>query len=191
MNLEYLGDAFDHWKGSLISILRPRLICPLTVVPMATDAGNWTPEDWQAYRRLLHLGRADIICELPFAAMRDGYFEGVSRDRDIFLDPDTGIATGNARRKHVEIQELNGLLNGSKNRLLMIYQHSARNNFHLRLVDIAGHVQENIQGSHFAVYECRQVAMFFISLDRKRIRDIGKALRAYLIGTANWRIWDP
>jgi len=48
MNQAYLGDALDHWKGSLIAILRrhqPPLLNRLAVVPMATDAQEWGEDD--------------------------------------------------------------------------------------------------------------------------------------------------
>ncbi len=81
MNQAYLGDALDHWKGSLIAILRrhqPLLLNRLAVVPMATDAMEWNQNDWETYARLLNV-EDDDICQrdMPFvnaADRRQQYF---------------------------------------------------------------------------------------------------------------------
>ena len=42
MNLKFLGDALDHWKGSLLQWMRTeKLLVDLKVDLMATEATNW------------------------------------------------------------------------------------------------------------------------------------------------------
>jgi hypothetical protein len=39
MNLKFIGDAFDHWKGSLLGELAEAdLLSDLAIDPMLTDA---------------------------------------------------------------------------------------------------------------------------------------------------------
>jgi hypothetical protein len=198
MNREHLGDALDHWKGSLISILyRHRLIHDLRVVPMMTHPPEWTDEDWSTYARLLKCRLADIRSrDLPFfnrAKARKEYFERVMKeDSDLFLDPDIGIKA-NGNEQYIKIQEIRDLLMGAKKngRLLMIYQHSARNNPRLHFVGIAGRLEASIPGAHIAVYDGTQAGMFFISWDGRRIHAIERTLRGHLGGTAEKRVWDP
>jgi len=198
MNHDYLGDALDHWKGSLIAILcRSRLIDCLAVVPMATDAMEWNQDDWRTYARLLNV-EGDDICQrdVPFvngADRRQQYFANLPEGQDLFLDPDTGIAI-NGNGGHIRVQELAQLLNGPKNigRVLMVYQHAARDKVpRLRFVEIGGKLKRGIEECHVLVYECSQAAMFFISRNKRRIQAIENALREYLRGTAERRVWDP
>ena len=191
MNSKFLGDALDHWKGSLISILSSkRLIRNVVVEPMITDVRPWSKEDIETYRRLLRLESTSPIChgESTFSGKRDEYFDGVPEDGDVFLDPDTGIATGNGGREHIKVFELGKLL-AKSDRILMVYQHSARGSFHERLLKIKDRVSRDICGVHCTTYESGRVAMFFISIDSYRINEIQNTLKKYLRGTAEIRVW--
>jgi hypothetical protein len=191
VNSKFLGDALDHWKGSLISILSSKmLIRNVTVEPMITDVRLWSKEDLETYRRLQKLESTSPIChrQSTFSGRRDEYFDGVPEGGDVFLDPDTGIATGNGGREHVKVLELGKLLSKS-DRVLMVYQHSARGPFHKRLLEITDIVSHDIPSVHVTIYECGRVAVFFISLNRARIHEIQNALKIYLRGTAERRVW--
>lgn len=197
MNSQYLGDAFDFWKGSLLSLLLKKgLIENVVVDPMITDAQRWGNAEVQTYKRLLSL---DVTCTVfhcgsTFSGGRSDYFNEVPPDGDIFLDPDIGIATGKATRKHVQITEIEKLL-GQSERIVMVYQHSPLGgNFHQRLSALKSQITDSkaTDGSasvHCAVYHCGQVAMLFISLSRGRIADIEKALQKHLCVSAQWRVW--
>ena len=158
---------------------------------MITDVRPWSKEDLETYRRLLKLESTSPIChrQSTFSGRRDEYFDGVPEGGDVFLDPDTGIATGNGRREHVKVLELGKLLSKS-DRVLMVYQHSARGPFHKRLLEITDIVSHDIPSVHFTIYECGRVAVFFISLNRARIHEIQNALKIYLRGTAERRVWE-
>lgn len=192
MNSKFLGDALDHWKGSLISFLSAkRLVENIVVEPMITDDRPWPNEDLETYGRLLKIDSSSQIChgQSTFSGKREEYFDSLPQDTDIFLDPDTGIATGSAGREHVKVAELGKLLANS-DRVLMVYQHSARGYFHERVFEIRDRVSRDIPNVHCIVYECGRVAILFISLDRARIQEIHNALREYLRGTAENRVWN-
>lgn len=123
---------------------------------------------------------------------RERYFGTLPADRDLFLDPDTGIAV-NGNGGHIRVQELAQLLNGPENsgRVLLVYQHAARVDCRGRFATIAQELHENIDGCKVLAYECSQVAMFFISRNKRRIQAIESVLREYLQGTAERRVWDP
>ncbi len=192
MNSKFLGDAFDHWKGSLISLLLTKgLIRNVVAEPMITDhVQSWTTEDIETYNRLLNLGRTCRIShgESTFSGKRTDYFNEVPQDGDVFLDPDIGIATDKASRKHIKIAEIRKLLDQS-NRIVMVYQHSGRGVFHQRLLTIKSKITEGKSSVHCTVYQCGQVAMFFISLSESRIAEIKTALQEHLSGTAQRRVW--
>ena len=62
MNLLYLGDALDHWKGSLLERLQhAKLLTGLAADAMASDAQDWTPPDWQLFSTLLRLTPSQIL----------------------------------------------------------------------------------------------------------------------------------
>ena len=191
VNLNFLGDALDHWKGSLISILSSKwLIRNVVVEPMITDERPWSKHDLDTYRRLLRLESASQIChgQSTFSGKREEYFDEIPQEVDVFLDPDTGIATDKGNRKHVKVSELGNLL-AKSDRVLMIYQHSARGSFCKWLLEIKKGVSYGIPGVHCTIYECGRVALFFISLSKARIHEIQNALKEYLKGTADKRVW--
>jgi len=89
------------------------------------------------------------------------------------------------------IPELRELLEVSRRRVLMVYQHSARGQVFREWLDaITDRVLGEIPDAHTAVYEGGQVAMFFISLDERRIQAIGRRLGRYLRGKAEGRVRD-
>jgi hypothetical protein len=46
MNRRYLGDAFDHWKGSVFEFLqRDKVLRNFLVDPMAPDEQKWSRDD--------------------------------------------------------------------------------------------------------------------------------------------------
>jgi hypothetical protein len=195
MNTEFLGDEMDHWKGSLILILtKMKLIFNVAVDPMVTDHQPWSEVNLLTYRRLLHLGQVSMIChaDTTFSGRRKDYFAGIQHAGDLFLDPDTGISTGQASRRHITVPEICGLLNCHVNRkrVLMIYQHSARGDFHERLTQIGNMLLENCnQRVRYCVYQARRVAMFFISQNKKQIRAIQDYLCLYINDIEGGKVW--
>jgi len=128
MNIDYLGDALDHWKGSVIEQLRP-VLHNLRVVPMCMEE-EWTPKHRCLYARLLGVRSEDDVFWDAFNRNRRRYFENCQRfagDSDLFLDPDTGIEPISGCKKcHVGLDNLRCLLPDNSRRLVMVYQHRSR-----------------------------------------------------------------
>ncbi len=205
LNSKHLGDALDHWKGSLISILFSKQVLGSVVVePMITDPRPWPEEDIQTYKRLLGL-EAIFHAKSTFPGRsREDYFNEVPKDGDIFLDPDIGILE-KAKKEHIKVAEIINLL--KSDRVVMVYQHSGQrlpkqeaqtnSNFNRWLLGIKNKLTADTADAgadpadsvHCTVYECEQVAMFFISLNRKRIDKIKDVLQKYLKGKAQRRVW--
>jgi len=199
MNDTFLGDALDHWKGSLVRILNDKqTLCDLAVEPMLTK--QWPDGNLEIYRKLLNLQQQNKIYHANSTfpnrkKERQQYFQDIQHHNgDIFLDPDIGIYTGERPKKeYITISDIAQILtNGeSHNRVLMIYQHLARepvNNHRWRIQNKIG--QLNLQAP-YCVYQCGQAAMIFVSLNKQRIDAIQEALISYLRGsTAEMRIWS-
>lgn len=198
MKREYLGDALDHWKGSLIFILRREgVINRIAVEPMLTDDGPWCQQDMQTYRRLLNLGENDELCHADTTfhdnyVNRQQYFDGVTEEYDLFLDPDVGISSRPKGRKYITIGDIVYLLTGGKSsgRVLMVYQHFPRRPFREWFPEIVEQINGEIQlPVPYCVYEGQQVAMLFISRAENHIQEIHRVLQQHLNGTAVRRIW--
>lgn len=62
MNLQYLGDALDHWKGAILRQLQSsRCLADLAVDAMASDASEWNATDKQLFAGLLNIRAPQII----------------------------------------------------------------------------------------------------------------------------------
>src|SRR6266542_4206536 len=104
MNLTFLGDALDHWKGSLFeSLSRAGILRNFAVDPMASDLPAWRPEDFLLFAQLLRVDRSQIVEHQADLGDRSRYFAEITHSGDLFLDPDTGVATGRpgASRQHL------------------------------------------------------------------------------------------
>jgi hypothetical protein len=127
MNLRYLGDALDHWKGSLFEYLQTaNLLRELGVDAMAGDAEQWQPADWGLFATLLRVKDAQVVRHSRLLAVdRAGYFKEITHRGDLFLDPDTGIATGRVgdNSQYVFAAELHDLLGREPGRVVVVYQH--------------------------------------------------------------------
>ena len=125
MNLAFLGDALDHWKGSLFeSLHKSGVLRNFAVDPMASDWAAWQPEDVSLFALLLRVDESKIVRHKVGLSNRKHYFDEIEHTGDLFLDPDTGIATGKVKRinQHVKPLEIERLLRGSE-RLLAVYRH--------------------------------------------------------------------
>jgi hypothetical protein len=183
MNLEYLGDALDHWKGSLFEYLQSEgVIRDLMVDPMATDGDQWTNEDFALYARLLRVRLEQVIRHQAPLADRASYFAEIREEGDLFLDPDTGIATGGSSpiTKYVKAKEASNLLQLSGNRVVAIYQHVRAQKTCSRIDVCLSAIGSITADVGWCSYESPTVAMLFLCSDGSRTRDIGKALTRLL-----------
>jgi hypothetical protein len=96
MNLQFLGDALDHWKGSVFETLPQQgVLRDFLVDPMASDAPKWNPADLKLFARLLRIEQHQLVNHRhDLCTDRAWYFAEIQPNGDLFMDPDTGIKTG-------------------------------------------------------------------------------------------------
>lgn len=175
MHLSYLGDALDHWKGSLFDGLsQANLLTELAADAMPSDGRDWRESDWSLYARLLHLGESQIVRHSHgLADNRQLYFDEIKHHGDLFLDPDTGITTGRSSKQHLTPTELFRLL-AESDRVVAVYQHVRAMETRHRVSQVVKAVQR--QGSAACCsYESGTVSMLLFS--RKAMRC--QAIAAY------------
>lgn len=185
MNLKHLGDALDHWKGSVIELIGDK---KLRVVPLFTDQQPWTQPHLDAYAKLLRRKPDEILKkDTPFSnSTRDAYF-AIAGEDDLFLDPDTGVSPNTKRKKeHVMPTEIANLLSKSRSRMLLIYQHSSRKKDGIR--ERLELLRGSLKGCHMFAYDSGAVSMIVISLSRERIQEALTRVRSYLGPVAFARI---
>ena len=197
MNLCYLGDALDYWKGSLLERMQQaKLLTELAVDPMASDAADWTDFDRALFATLLRITPAQIVQHREFlCANRARYFREIAHAADIFLDPDTGIATGRVRdmSQYVGAAELHALLDAQPSRVIAVYQHIRAIPTRRRLGTIYAHVSADPRPFSCCSYESSTVAMLFFSRNARRVEAIHEFHNGILGTHATMRtfLWKP
>jgi len=194
MNVEFLGDALDHWKGSLFrSLRRGDLLLDLAVEPMFSDAGFWKASAVRAYARLLGVPAERIVRHRRGLGDRDAYFEEIHHSRDLFLDPDTGVAVGaRCDRKHVAPGEVARLLMAERHRVVAVYQHSGREEWPSRIRRVVRRVARKVDRPLvWSSYQSAAAAMLFFAVGTRRplaiqahfARELGAQARHRLCGS--------
>jgi hypothetical protein len=169
LNLKFLGDALDHWKGSLFESLQAAgALQNFAADPMASDLRLWKSEDFTVFANLLRVSPSQIIQHQVTLRQRATYFAEISHRGDIFLDPDTGIATGRAKTTHVSPSEIGHLLDSPTNRLLAVYQHVRGHRVSVRVDAVLRALQGQIGRFSWTSYESGTVAMLFLSRTPER-----------------------
>jgi hypothetical protein len=192
MNLNYLGDALDHWKGSLFKYLqREGVLCHFAVDPMASDQAQWVETDFAIYRHLLWVNENQLIRHQSTLADRQRYFLEIRHTGDLFLDPDTGISTGWVKKKienkYIKPQEAASLLHTQDDRLLVVYQHVRATRVSVRVDQCLAAIARETNG-FWCSYESGTVAMLFLSRRTDRTSDAQKALQRLLGRHTNRRV---
>ena len=179
MNLSYLGDALDHWKGSLFEFLQARqLLHDFAVDPMASDLRSWRDADYALFADLLRVPRDRIIeHRAKLTTTRNRYFAEIHHNGDLFLDPDTGIATGRVAHleQYVQPRDIWSLLFNGLNRLVVVYQHVRARKTAERIDEVVACVAGSIKLA-WCSYESGTVAMLFFSSAKHRTQGIATAL---------------
>lgn len=191
MNLAYLGDALDHWKGSLFEYLAGEsLLRDFAVDPMATDGSEWTPDDFALFARLLRLREPQILRHKSSLAARSRYFAEIAHRGDLFVDPDTGIDTGGGSPidKYIKPGELAALLEGPKTRVVAVYQHVRAQKTCVRVDACLRELAVAASGTGWCSYESGTVAMLFLSHDAARTNSIAGAFSRLLGRHADGRV---
>jgi hypothetical protein len=191
VNLTYLGDALDHWKGSLFEFLQATCVLRnLAVDPMATDPHKWTSDDFALYARLLRVRNEKVIRHNFPLAVRTGYFAETRHGGDLFLDPDTGIDTGGLSpiANYVKPDDIAWLLSQADARTLAVYQHVRAQKTSARVDCCLNSIARVAPDVACCSYESGTVAMLFISLELDRIRAVSEALHGFLGRHAERRV---
>ncbi len=192
VNLAFLGDAFDHWKGSLFESLHGAgIIRGFSVDPMTTDSGQWEQEDVALYARLLRIQRSQLIQHtVSLADDREVYFAEIRHSGDLFLDPDTGVATSAVRKpeRYVTPAEIGQLLNAQSGRLVIVYQHVRAQHVAARVDSVLNTIGKEVGAISWSSYESGTVAILFVSRESGRTTEVAGHFRSLLGRHANNRI---
>jgi hypothetical protein len=100
------------------------LLNEIRIDAMATDSDMWSADHHKLYSQLLRIETSQLVQHNERLENRDAYFKEMSRSDDLFLDPDTGIATCDARKKtqYLFPHEIHDLLSDDDKRVLVVYQ---------------------------------------------------------------------
>jgi len=197
MNLNFLGDALDHWKGSIFEQLQnANVLMGFAVDAMASDGESWLPDDWELYAKLLRVQQSQfIVHDSNLVADRKSYFNEIGHRGDMFLDPDTGIATSrvNQPSQYLMPDELMDLLSAEKGRIVSVYQHIRARKARDRLEEVIGVIRLRENPFACCSYESGTVAMMFFSRSMKRIQAVVRHFHSELGRHASGRIttWSP
>ena len=184
MKLEHLGDAFDHWKGSVIVRSREALR-EIHVLPMFTDPepeSVWSRDRIVLYAALIGVAPERVVLtdrRFPGGLRRDYFNDArLHGDFDLLVDPDTGIAPpSGGDSRHIRSDELESLL-GTKDRVVLVYQHSGRTEKKggalRRLTEI-----RRLFPHGFAVW-AGEVSMFCLSRSERRSRRVRRVMERWL-----------
>lgn len=103
MKLEDLHSKLAEWKGAVLRELqRNGCVNALVVEPMTPPDPPWTEKNWGEYADILGVQEPALIArhtEQWGVGRRRQYFAelGCYSDQDFFIDPDLGVATGEAK----------------------------------------------------------------------------------------------
>jgi hypothetical protein len=194
MNLQYLGDALDHWKGSIFARLQKEgVLKDFAADPMSTDTGPWHAADFHLYADLLQL-RADQILrhKTKLRDHRKEYFTEIRHAGDLFVDPDTGIAPTHPGRhdKYITVEEVHQLLGSKSPRLLCIYQHIRGEKTRDRVAKSISALTELNANVSYCSYESPTVAMLFLSRERNRREQVSWYFKKYLGRHSDMRVFS-
>ena len=187
MNLKFLGDALDHWKGSVFEGLQnSNILTDFRVDAMASDIENWRPEDWSLFAKLLKVKNSQIVSHETTLNInkRQKYFEEIPHSGDLFLDPDTGIRTGSVKdsKQYLNPDELFFLMNRGRRRVVIVYQHvravKTRERCEAVLKVLCS--KSPTQKFYSASYDSGMVTMLFFSFNKERIELVNDYLRELL-----------
>jgi hypothetical protein len=175
MNLLYLGDALDHWKGSLFDGLqRAGLLNDFRVDALASDPDMWNEDHYKLYSQLLRIEPDQVVRHKEHLTNRDGYFREIPNRGDLFLDPDTGIATCEVKKKtqYLFPHEIHALLSADDKRVLVVYQHVRAQSVAGRVYNVMTALTQSPGPFWSCSYQSATVAMLFLSRSNGRIDKI-------------------
>jgi len=192
MNLQYLGDALDHWKGSVFETLqRENVLKDFLVDPMASDASDWKSEDSKLFASLLRIEQRQLVSHrYNLCQDRGRYFAEIPSKGDLFLDPDTGIKTGSVKKleQYVCPAELFDVMGRNTERVIIVYQHVRAKKTRERLEVVLAILKDKDRHFWCTSYESGTVAFLFLSRNANRIKAVRDCFFRLLGTHANNRI---
>jgi hypothetical protein len=149
------------------------IVRDFAVDAMASDLDEWSTKDFELFAKLLRIAPSQIIPHRQSLLQREAYFQEIKHKGDLFLDPDTGIATGRLTSQcHLDPREVKQLLEANPDRLLAIYQHVRAQKVKKRVDCVLDAVKVQINALRWCSYESGTVAMLFLSLSENRHRQV-------------------
>ena len=141
---------------------------------MASDLPAWQPDDFRLFAELLRVDRSQIVEHQSTLGDRSTYFAEINHSGDLFLDPDTGVATGKRRasQQHVTASEIAGLL--VSDRVLAVYQHVRARRVCDRVDAVCQVIRSQISPCHWCSYESGTVAMIFLARTAERVLTVAQ-----------------
>jgi hypothetical protein len=192
VNLLYLGDALDHWKGLLFERLQHTgLLTDFAVDAMASDPDDWDQDDLNLYRTLLRIQPVQLVehkHRLPIDPL--AYFKEIPRRGDLFLDPDTGVATCKVSipSQYLTVEDVHDLPDHDGKRLLAVYQHVRAQKTRVRLQRVVASLRLLPKPFSCWSYESGTVAMLFLSRTADRVDEVVRHLGTLLKDRAEQRV---
>jgi len=184
MNLQFLGDALDHWKGSVFEELQDSsLLNDFRVDAMASDSEKWEQTDYRLYAKLLRVKQAQLVVHKnALSRDRTKYFNEIPAIGDLFLDPDTGFKTGTVSTlsQYLRATELHDLLEKNKDRIIAVYQHVRAKRTRNRVEEVLLALRNERRRFFCTSYESGTVALLFFGSEPKRIEAIREHFCALL-----------
>lgn len=183
MKLEDLHSKLAEWKGAVLRELqRNGCVNTLVVEPMTPPDPPWTEKNWGEYADILGVQEPGLIArhtEQWGVGRRRQYFAelGCYSDQDFFIDPDLGVATGEAKPQHVKPQEIRGLL--KEGNVVAVYQHRHRSqpaDERARAVAEAVHRHQPSIDCLGLIWADQNAAILFFSMQSNRLDDIAACL---------------
>lgn len=97
---------------------------------MSSDMEPWGADDYDVFKRLMRISNSEIIRHRVPLINREAYFAEIAHLGDLFLDPETGVATGKVRQRECYVFpfEVRRLLDTTERRIIAIYQHACVKN---------------------------------------------------------------
>jgi hypothetical protein len=192
MNLRYLGDALDHWKGSIFEALQEEgLLKSFQVDAMASDMEFWKTEDQELYAQLLRIRPTQLVQHRhDLRNDRIQYFSELSATGDIFLDPDTGIRTGAVSypEHYLTPNELNEAMKQDEERLVIVYQHVRAQLTRQRVESVWTVLDQQQIAFSCTSYESGTAALLFFGIGFRRVKKVHDYLGNFLGRHATNRI---
>lgn len=143
------------------------------------------------FARLLRVDLRQVLHHKATLSDRQGYFDEIKHRGDLFLDPDTGVATGKVSRReqYVMPRELNRLLDQA-GRMVLVYQHVRAVKVSLRIDRVLLVLASASGRVGWCSYESGTVALLCLSKVTKRTARVASHFRAMLGRHAKGRIRD-